>query len=127
MLRQEEIINVSKLNAFDRYKYFIKKVADYEEAWTLGDDNNYAIAEVGGNKMISLWSAEDFVIKFKEGVWKNYLPKSISLDKLEAEIFPLIQVENYLINVFPVNDKVGFAVSLEEFIRDLNTELEKYE
>jgi len=34
---------------------------------------------------------------------------------------------NYLINVFPMNNKTGFVVSLEEFERDLSEELKNYE
>ena len=44
----------------------------------------------------------------------------------KAEIIYLISNENYLLNVFPVGLKTGFIVDLEEFIRDLKYELDKY-
>lgn len=42
-------------------------------------------------------------------------------------MFEIINTENYLINVFPVNGRSGFVVSLEEFDRDLQEELDKIE
>ncbi len=36
-------------------------------------------------------------------------------------------IENeYLINVFPIGNKTGFVVNINEFIKDLNDELEWY-
>jgi hypothetical protein len=36
-------------------------------------------------------------------------------------------MDNFLINVFPIYERTGFVVNLDEFTRDLNEELEKIE
>ena len=66
--------------------------------------------------------------------YQSRLPKywnfeiiEISLDKLEKEIIPFISDNNYRINVFPLNNKTGFVVNIEEFRRDLEIELEDYQ
>lgn len=38
-LNKKEVESVSKLEPFKRYKYFMKKVADFEELWTVVDNN----------------------------------------------------------------------------------------
>lgn len=127
-MNQKEIENVLKLEPFKRYEYFIKKVADFEQLWTIVDeDGDYAISEVDEFSLIPFWPAEEFVsLDLQEG-WEDCTPLKLTLDDLRDNIFDVINSENYLINVFPVNGKSGFVVNLEEFSRDLNEELDKIE
>ena len=128
MLRKEEVENVSKLDPFKRYQYFIKKVADFEELWVLENDNgDIAISEVDDHVLLSLWSAPEFAATCQQGIWEQYRPVKLALDDLEDDIFPLVEDEGYLLDVFPVHGRSGFVVSLDEFIRDMDEELERYE
>lgn len=126
-MKEIEIQNVMKLIPFERYKYFIKKVADFEELWTIIDINgDYALCDVDDNIMISFWPKSEYIVSNLIDEWKNCKPIKLTLDHLENDIFKIIINEGYLINIFPVNGKSGFVVDLKEFIRDLNDELEKY-
>lgn len=126
-MKDKEIENVSGLEPYNRYQYFIKKVADFEELWTIIDENgDYAFSDVDDKVLISFWSAKEYIDSNLNDGWKNCKPKKITLDDLEDEIFDLIASENYLINVFPVSGKSGFVVDLDEFARDLNDELKNY-
>ncbi|ASW73695.1 hypothetical protein IQ37_19550 [Chryseobacterium piperi] len=123
-LKEKE--NIIKLEPFKRYQYFIKKIADFEELWTIVNENgDYAISEVDDHSLISFWTAEEFILSNLDKGWENYRPLKICLEDLENELFKIIASENYLVNVFPINGKSGFVVSLEEFRRDLNEELDK--
>ncbi|MBP4137254.1 DUF2750 domain-containing protein [Flavobacterium geliluteum] len=123
-----EIENISKLEPFKRYKYFIKKIADFEELWTLMDKNGHiALSEVDNNILVSFWTAEAFITSSLDENWKECVPLKISLDDFEEIFIPIIIENEYLINVFPVQGKSGFVVNISEFIRDLNEELENYE
>ncbi len=127
-LDQREISNVSNLEPFKRYQYFIKKIADFEELWTIVDSNgDIALAEIKDNVLISFWTAEEFIYSNLEGSWEDCNPFKITLNDLKEKIVDEISKGNYLLNIFPVNGKSGFIVNLEEFIRDLNEELENYE
>ncbi|PKD18751.1 hypothetical protein APR41_17740 [Salegentibacter salinarum] len=127
-LNTKEVENVSKLKPFKRYKYFIKKIADFEEFWTIVDEKgDLALSEIDENTLVSFWTAEDFIKSNLDSGWGNCVPFKITLDDFEDTIAPLIADNSYLINVFPVNGKSGFVVDLNEFIRDLNEELEQYE
>lgn len=127
-LNINEIENVSKLDPFKRYKYFIKKIADFEELWTLVDKNgDIALSEVENNILVSFWTDEAFIKSNLDSGWKECVPLKIGLDDFEEVFMPLIVENEYLINVFPVNGKSGFIVNINEFTRDLNEELENYE
>ena len=127
-LNSREIENVSNLAPFKRYRYFIKKIADFEELWTLTDENgDVALSKVGDNTLVSFWTAKPFVNNNLEGGWEKCSPHKLNLDEFEETFLPLIVENGYLINVFPVNGKSGFVVNINEFTRDLNEELENYQ
>ncbi|MFV5703098.1 DUF2750 domain-containing protein [Flavobacterium sp. XS2P12] len=126
-MNAKEFDNVIKLTPFDRYRYFVKKVADFEELWTITDmDGNYALSDIDENVMISFWPKLEYIDSNLANGWEECRPKKLTLDDLEDEIFDLIASQNYLINIFPVNGKSGFIVSLDEFARDLSDELKNY-
>ena len=77
--------------------------------------------------MFPMWSHKEFAQLNLDNGWENFEIIEISLDKLEKEIIPFISDNNYRINVFPLNNKTGFVVNIEEFRRDLEIELEDYQ
>ncbi|TZG00041.1 DUF2750 domain-containing protein (plasmid) [Chryseobacterium panacisoli] len=127
-MHSKEIENILRLEPIKRYEYFIKKAADFEQLWTIIDqDGDYVISEIDEFNLISFWPAEEFVTLYLERGWDDCKPIKLTLDDLKENIFDIINSENYLINVFPVNGKSGFVVNLEEFNRDLQEELDKIE
>lgn len=127
MITNEEILNVSKLDAFKRYGYFIKRVADEEMVYTLSFENEIAIAEVKNNKLISIWSAAEFAKECAVLEWENYVVVEFSLDEFKDKIGALVAENGFLINVFSVANKTGFIVNWSELWRDLEEELEQYD
>ncbi|MBB6499991.1 DUF2750 domain-containing protein [Pedobacter cryoconitis] len=125
MITNEEILNVTKLDAFNRYKYFIKKVVDEEKIYTLSFENE--IAEVKDNKLISVWSAAEFAKECAIQEWENYTVTEFSLEEFKDDIGVFITENNLLINVFSVANKTGFIVNQNELWRDINDELEQYD
>lgn len=123
---EKEVESVSKLEPFERYKYFIKKAADWERMYSLkGKNNDFVIAEMDDFAVISFWPAKEFIKGFK--IDEGYSIVEVSLDDFRDELYDFIKSGSYLINIFSVDNKTGFVVTLDEFVRDLNEELRKYE
>lgn len=126
-MNTKEIEAVSALQPFERYKYFIKKIADSELVYTLVDTNNmYVTSMVDNQELFPMWSSKQFTNLCKTNGWESFVIKELNFDDLENEIFDIIANSNYLINVFPVYDRTGFVVNLDEFANDLKEELENY-
>lgn len=126
-LNEKEIESVSSLKPFDRYKYFIKRVADFEEVWTILDqDGDIALSDIDDEVLVSFWSSEEYIGSNLSQGWKDCKPLKLTLEDFEEKVLPFIHKEQSLVNVFPVGGKSGFVVSIEEFLRDLNEELEQY-
>ena len=126
MMHIKEIEKVSLLEPFDRYKYFLKKVADSELLYILEKDSSYAVSSLDNNYLFPIWSAKEFAELCKINGWEDFSISEITLEDFENEIIDVISNKNYLINVFPVLEKTGYVVSLDEFARDLSDELKNY-
>lgn len=126
-LKTQEIESVIKLEPFERYKYSLKRIADNETLYTIKRDNEtIAISDLDDEKLIPFWSAKQFAELNITDEWNEFYVEEISLDDFENEMVDFINENNFLMNIFPINNKTGFVVSLEEFIRDLNIELERF-
>ncbi|KIC92616.1 DUF2750 domain-containing protein [Flavihumibacter solisilvae] len=126
-MHDKEIESVSKLEPFERYKYFIKRVADTEVMYTLVDESGeFVLAELGDNVLLSLWSASEFAALCMIDKWSGLTVKEISLGEFDEEIIDEAVEGNWLLNIFSVGVKSGFVVNLDEFTRDLSEELKRY-
>ena len=126
-LKTQEIESVIKLEPFERYKYSLKRIADNETLYTIKRDNEtIAISDLDDEKLIPFWSANQFAEPNITDEWNEFYVEEISLDDFENEMVDFINENNFLMNIFPINNKIGFVVSLDEFIRDLNIELERF-
>lgn len=126
-LKTQEIESVIKLEPFERYKYSLKRIADNETLYTIKRDNEtIAISDLDDEKLIPFWSAKQFAKLNITDEWNEFYVEEISLDDFENEMVDFINENNFLMNIFPINNKTGFVVSLDEFIRDLNIELERF-
>ena len=126
-LKTQEIESVIKLEPFERYKYSLKRIADNETLYTIKRDNEtIAISDLDDEKLIPFWSAKQFAELNITDEWNEFYVEEISLDDFENEMVDFINENNFLMNIFHINNKTGFVVSLDEFIRDLNIELERF-
>jgi hypothetical protein len=116
--------NISKLPSIDRYNYFIKTIAVNGELWTLIDtDGAFALFEVENTTVISLWSDEGYIESNLTPDWADCIPFKLDIDALQEILIPLIRQNDYRINVFPVDSRIGYIVTLNNFVEDLNREL----
>src|SRR5688572_10549822 len=74
----KEIAAVSLLAGAERYRYFVKKVCDAEELWSLRDNGGWCVAGDGkGREGIPVWSSRAFAELCAHGTWASSSPESI--------------------------------------------------
>jgi hypothetical protein len=72
-INPKEIEKVSSLVAFERYQYFIKRVADSEKLYTLNSKkSDWARSNIKGFKLYPLWPFEEYAINCIDGAWHNF-------------------------------------------------------
>lgn len=123
---KEHIEAISKLNAEERYRYAIKRIADFEAMYTLSNAQDDIVwSELEGKLMVPFWTAPEFATECISGGWEDTQVKMITLDDFDEEIIDFLAENEYLMNIFPVGEKTGFVVDLLEFSRDLAVELKE--
>ncbi|EGT5684023.1 DUF2750 domain-containing protein [Cronobacter turicensis] len=128
-ISSQEIDVMFKKNAKERYVYFVKKIADWECAWALGDDTGYITTEDGdGNLSLPLWPAKEYAQKCAVNEWTNLSVKEVSLDELLDELLPELIEDEIDVVAFMAPDETGLpTLSAANVLKDLLAECEKYE
>lgn len=125
-MNPKEFESVLKQPPNIRYKYFIKKVADSEEVWGLYD-GGWATADDGeGNMCIPFFPRKEFAQNCAVEEWSSYQPESIDLHEFIEDWLSGMKKDKVKASIFPNNTDTAI-VKIDILLRDLNTELEKYE
>ena len=126
-LSDQEIRSLIGASSEKRYEYWIKRVADLEEVWSLGDDSGWVLAADDDSTVgVPVWSHPEYAQACAEGEWAGNQPKAISLDDWLEKWLPGIARDNRMGSVFPIPDGKGVFVPPERVKEDLDEELENY-
>ncbi|SYX81670.1 DUF2750 domain-containing protein [Paenibacillus alvei] len=118
-----------KRTARDRYIYSVKRIADWEEAWSLKlNDGFVTTSDKEGNLSMPIWPFKEYAMKCIEDEWENCQAQKIRLDKLLDEILPNLSEEGTHVVVFKVpEDPDVVRVSADDFKNNLLYECSQYE
>lgn len=126
-INSKEISALLKLPSIKRYEYALKRIADIEGFWTIGEkDTTILIQKENDQSYFTIWPTIEYAnIFIADNPIYHCLP--VSLDEFEDEIATLITSKKYKFNVFPTpNERIGYIVSLNQFVRDLSHYLNEY-
>ncbi|MBN1123429.1 MAG: DUF2750 domain-containing protein [Sedimentisphaerales bacterium] len=126
-VNEKELRSVLSLDFSKRYAYFIKKVCDWEEIWSLRNEDGWVVlGDSEGNECFPVWPAKDFAAMACQGDWKDCEPSSIPLDKWLTSWIDGLRNDQRLVAVFPNQDLKSSVVSSDQLRTDMQEELAKY-
>lgn len=102
-----EYASILKLSAQRRYQYFVKRVADWKEIWSLKDTDGWTlVGDEEGQEAVPVWPHARFAEGYanENGGGKA---KSIDLDAWRERWLPGLARDHRLIAVFPTPDSKG--------------------
>lgn len=127
-MNDKEFQAVLLLPGKKRYEYFIKRVTDWEELWSLRDENGWVLmGDNEGNKLVPVWPHIRFAQANATGEWDGCSPKAIRLSMWLEYWIPGMLRDHRLVAVFPTPLNTGVVVSPERLRIDLEIELSLYE
>ena len=118
---------VLRLDAAQRYAYFIKRVVDWEAAWGLWDDGWALVGGDDGQTGFPLWPAQEYAQACAIGEWATCRPEQIALSDLTSELLVRLREDSVLAAVFPTPSSKGMLVEPDELTASLRAECEDYE
>ena len=127
-MNTKKIENVISMPVEERYDYFIRKVAEFKEVWSIGNENGWALLNDNENRIIvPFWPEKEFALLCCSEQWTNYTPKLIMLNDFMSRWLPGMKNDNRFANVFytPTN-RTGSIVEPDTLLQDINDEEQNY-
>ncbi|WP_369944225.1 DUF2750 domain-containing protein [Xanthomonas medicagonis] len=128
-MHRNKIENLIKMDAEDRYRYFLRKVADYEEVWGLKGANGWLTVDAcdHGRIGVPLWPEKEFAVVNCVGEWARANPEKIELSVFIERWIPGLIRDNRVISVFPVVAGKSVHVDPRLFLSEIEKEMDQYE
>ncbi|MBF1488170.1 MAG: DUF2750 domain-containing protein [Prevotella pallens] len=127
---KQELEAVIALSPEKRYNYFVKRICDWEQVWTLYEDDYIVLNEAKNGKLyILLFPFKDFAEHYATNTrgMKGVSYKSFEINEFLETIIKKLQANNVSnALVFPVANGYGLNVSMTDMVKDIQSELENY-
>ena len=127
---KQELDAVIALSPEKRYDYFVKRICDWEQVWTLYDDDYIVLNEAKNGKLyVLLFPFKDFAEHYATNTrgMKGVSYKSFEINEFLETIIKKLQANNVSnALVFPVANGYGLNVSMIDMVKDIQSELENY-
>ena len=110
-LNDKQFATIVGLSDHERYDYFLKKVTDWEEVWSLHSPEGWVeLSTDDGEECLPVWPHPDFAKAWAVDDWSDCQPKAIALDAWLERWTPGLEKDNTLVAVFPVNEAEGIVL-----------------
>ena len=128
IVSDKELAAVLALPGPDRYGYFVRSVADWEEIWTLRTSDGFVLlATTEERPLVPVWPHRRFADACAETEWAGAEATSITLEKWLQAWTPGMTNDNRDVAVFPVPSGQGVVVTPDRLKEDLLAERSQYE
>lgn len=119
-ISEKELLHISNVKLRERYDYFIKRICDQQEVCVLREINGLLLGnEVSNGSYVHLWSAKEFGEKYKELIKSTESVDVIDFHYLGSEFISFVKLKNASISIMPIKETVGYEVSTEQLISDI--------
>ena len=127
-INQKEIESVLKLGAPERYEHFIKRVADWQEVWTLKSPSGFVLMrDDDGVEGAPFWPHPEYAASFATGSWADCVPSNISAEVFVDRWLPGMQKDGKKAIIFPTPQLKGSVLEPAKVRDDLLQTMSQYE
>jgi len=119
---QKEFEKVLRARPGDRYDYFVWKVTEWGEVWSLWSDG-WALMGTNQEEVVPVWPHPMFATHTAVQEWAGYVPKKIALDDWLNKWTPGMEKDHRLVAVFPTRQGQTITVSPLSLKNDIEEEL----
>lgn len=125
LVNPNKITNLIALSPEERYLYFVRKVADFEEVWGLFSEG-WAMVEVDSQQAIPFWPERVLADLCCTSSRANYQVRRIALDAFMNKWLPGMKNDGLAVVVFPLTDGKGIAIAPDDLLSALEQERAQY-
>ncbi|WP_179024980.1 DUF2750 domain-containing protein [Shewanella sp. Scap07] len=126
-MHEKQIENLLKQSPEQRYEYFVRYSADFEQVWGLvvADDNWVIFKDADGEEIFPLWSHPDLAEAccFEEHKQMGAKPQAIGLESFIKNCIPDMVSDGVYFGIFYDKSRVGLVVEGEVLKVELEEEV----
>ena len=122
----KEVESVLKLDNYKKYRYFLKKIADYEEVWALKDEEGWVSLRMNEESFFPVWPKAEFAELCISGDWQGARCEVIELDEFLQNWIPGLKEDGIRVTIMWYEGS-GIDVDWDGLSRDIEHDLEQYE
>ncbi|MBK6907477.1 MAG: DUF2750 domain-containing protein [Rhodocyclaceae bacterium] len=122
-LSQKELESVSRLSIEARLAHFVKRVADWEEVWSLRNSEGWVLTlATEGQEAAPFWPHPAYATACAQDIWVDCEPQAIDLAAFMEKWLPGLAKEKKVVAVFPAPSSSGALIHPESLLQALVTE-----
>lgn len=126
-LSEKEAAAVSVLSPERRVEHLVKRVADWEEIWSLKSATGWAMAGTESDgKAFPVWPHAHYAMLCATDQWAGNHPEAIPLEHFMVAWVPGLTKDGVSVAVFPTPSSGGVAMEPAALKALLEDELENY-
>lgn len=114
---------VMAMPAEERFAYFVRKVADFEQVWGLHAEGWATAADAGGAIALAVWPEPDFAAACAVGPWERHVPRAVPLADFLTVWLPRMVGDSRTVVVFPTDRDSGLFVGPEAMQEAIHREM----
>lgn len=125
-MHPKELETTMQLPAKKRYDYFIKKIVDFEEVWSLRNEKGWVMSEDDYRvPRLHFWPTEDYAAYCAIDQWEKTVPEMIDLDDFIEEWSPGMLADGINPSIF-YNRNNSVSIEIQTLKEDIEEELKNY-
>lgn len=122
----KEVESVLKLDNHKKYEYFLKKIADYEEIWSLKDEDGWVTLGMDNEGYFPVWAKKEFAEICISDEWETCKCEAIDIYEFLEDWLPGLKEDGIRVTVMWYNGS-GIDVDWEGLAKDIQHELDMYD
>lgn len=124
-LTADDIKKVTKLDAEQRYDYFINAVVDLEQIWILMDDEGFVLVTAEGEQCIPVWPHAELADLWIEGELAGCQSKAVDISTWLDKWTSGLNGDELSVAVFPHAEEPGVVITPTELAETLLEAMEE--
>ena len=114
-----QIDAINRMNADQRYDYFIRKVVELKQLWGLASDEGWVILPEEGEEQFPVWPHAELATQWSIGEFADCKPQAITLEDWLTKWSPGMVNDNLLVAACPNQEGDTIVVAADELRDDL--------
>lgn len=119
----QDLKDLSRLSAEERYDYLVDTIISDEQVWTLQSDDGVVLMSSEGVDCLPIWPHAELAKEWASGNWADCYPAAIDLDSWMSRWLPGMEADGYSLAMFPSVNEEGIVMTP----KDLRDQLEPEE